>query len=1228
MEHSPQIRAWQRARANQEREKKWILQVMREFERRTTPQRNGNNRSQDAPPSSCPLRPSATVAASLGGGLTSHTPVAAPSSTSTPPTPTPTVAAARGPDRQQPSVLPNPLRTAPSPSSGKSIRRRRDEGVVHHTSPRSAPAGKAAGGYNLLWRVGKTHEETANTTSAAATVLGSSYGSSSTGTVSTAITRGRAVAEWSPSSCGAHSPVDLRSAGRGGEGRGLGLGSPPAGVVLRFGDEGKGKEEEDDDDDDSPPRPRAFWREAWLRGSEGEGSCALDCPRRGCLGLHVVAGDDCCSSTHNERAAGGRVGMARRSCCCRNDSSVGDERDCCQGGSSGDKGWRPRRCCSNKSHFRDARVKKAFCDGNSGNYTDRRASSPRPAKCRCLSAADAEQSRHGGEEDESRGQLTTTATTSDSVVGCGEGRNSRVSGDGVTAVGLVFLAAVTVAAFSAGTLVGPPPRQPLPPSPPSASTPEYAPLHPPRQTYKLTLRQGTPDRRIGPGSATGVSSIEQAPPAAAGGGGGSCSDVVTEKRGGEVDGVSRVEAEATAASARADHSAPMSISGGKENARPKDARVVVESEVNECERACAQAAASCALDGAPGSETVSLACCAHPQAPAAAAVGQELGRQHRPPSGPVDVEGGSRSQSGTAAASSSPGGTIAGPGSSGHGAVHTEANPSSRSPGAWAAAARADAVASRGGKSFRRRTAERITHAAAGSTLATFAQTLGWAEKSLTDFSAGGSDESDERAIALARRAAMSKSAARSACDALAWGKAALAAGAGPAPQGDDGVCDNTGSVWEDSEGGPRDDALPMTKIDDPPGGGYGQAAERAADETAAAVVAGDAKILVSAEDSGPAGYVGLAPSSSPSIATTLAETNIGHGQGTPPLGPRCRGLVLSGNDIQISWAGRYVPVRAVDGDGGDARQVPKAAASSTQRAQPQTPYYYCLVPSSASSSSDSAVPEREERALREEAGKRGEEPPPPPLLPDALDKDAPLSEGPPADRSETLAGAAGRQPPTRSATTGTQSETELGGSPITLAPRGTAPVKTEVANPRVTLPAVSKAGAAAAAAAEAAAAPGSGLGLQEVTAGRVLCLYWADVAGGGRWVLDDDLRLSNGVLGVTKGSVPAAADLAFPSRGRPRRFPRPSGGDEVGGATASNREASEVEEVDLDRDDEPTPGVEDGADGAVVWNEEEGAGGRATQEWREGPSTWLLDSPRRQDWVEAKNVFVECERV
>lgn len=1103
------------------------------------------------------------------------------------------------------------------------MRRRRDEGVVHHTSPRSAPSGIAAGGFDLLWRGGKDHEETANTTSATATVLGSSRGSnSSTGTVTTAATLGRAAVKCSPSSWGAYSPVDLRSAGRGREGRGLGLGSPPAGVGLRFGDEGEGEE-----DDDSPPRPRAFWREEWLGGSggggrgRGEGCSAFDCPRRGHLGL--VTRDDYCSSAPNERAPEDRIGMARRGCCCRNDSSVRDERYCCQGGSSGDKGLRLRRCCSNKSLFRDARVEKVCFDGNSGDGADRRPidSSPRTTKRRGLSRAEAEQRRDEGDE-EGREKRTKTTNNNNDVIGCGEAKSKGVSSEGVSAVGLVVLAAVAVTAFATGTLVGPPHRQP--PSPPSASTSEYVPLLPPHQTYKLTLRENTRARRTGPGPAAGASSIEQAPPASAGGEGGSCLDAVAEARGGEVGGVSRAEAAETAASARADHSAAMGTPGGEESAMPEDVLVAVEAEVNECERTCAQPSLSGALDGAPGSKTASSTSCVHPQAPAAAAVGQELGRQHHlhPPSGPVGVESGSRSKSAIADVSSSPGGAIARAGSSGHGGS-AEANPSARStspfssPGAWAAAARAGAVAFSGGENLRRRTAdpgatEETTHPSAGSTPAAFAQTLGWAEKSLADSSAGESDESAERAIA--RRAAMSKSAARFACEALAWGKAALATGADPAPPDDDGVCDDTDSMWEDSEGGPGVEGLPRTGKDDTPGGGYGQAAERTAAEAAtAAVVADDGTTVMSAEDTGLAGYIGLGPSSSSSIVTTMTEVNGGRGQGSPALGPRCRGLVLSGNDIQASWAGRYVPVKAAEGGGGGARQVPTVAASSTQRMQPQTPYYYCLVPSSTSSSSDSAVAEGGERILRGEAGQQGEDPPASPLK-DALDKGAPLTEAAAVDRSEALAAAAARQPPTRS---------------------------TMAANPRITLPAASTAGAAAAA------APENDLGLQEVTAGGVLCLYWADVGDGGRWVLDDDLRLSNGVLGVTKGPVPASADLAFPSRRRAARAPRPSGSDGVGGATASSRE---VEEVDQEGGGvgqvtgacrygdasalqdgctvAAASGVEEEVEGAVVGSEAEGAGGRAPPEWGQGLPTWLLDSPRRQDWVEAKNVFVECETV
>ena len=1249
--------------------------IRSEFERRT-PLRNGNNRSQDAPPSSYPSPPSA--ATGRGGRLASSTPAAAS-------TPTPTTAAARGHDHQRATLSPEPSHTAPYPLPGKRVRRRWGEGTPH-ASPRSAPPGLAAGGAGLFWGGVKDRDEAANTTSATATVLGSSQGSSSTGTAVTTATRGRPAVRFSPSSCGAYSPVDLRSAGRGEEAGGLGLGSPPVGVMLTFGEGGEGG------DGDSPPRPRGFWREEWLRGCSGGGSggdgCGLlDCPR------------NYSSGTPDERAPGNRDGMVRRSCCCRNGSSLRDDRCCRQcrsscKGSSCDNGLRPNRCCSNKSLFRDARAETACCGGSSGENADgrRAADSPSTATpCHGLSGTEAEQSRRegdeGGRQQQHTGAVGPTANNNNinnnnnHVVRRGEANHSA-SCEGVSAVGLVILAAVAVAAFAAGTLVGPPHRQPpptSPPPPPSASPSEHAPLLPPHQTYEPTLRESLRAERREPERVVGTGSIEHAPPPAdtAESKDGPRANAVAGAEGGEVGGVSTVEAAATASSARAGHGTATGASGGEDEARPEDIPVAGEAEMNKCEQSCGGAVVPGRPAVAPGGETAASTCCVGPRT-AAGTVDDKIEQQRRS-SVPVGVQTRSATAPGTAATSLSPGGVTAGSGS-----APTGANLSSRStsplsfPGAGAGAGTGAAATARAGASsegklprrWRAAVTERTTRPSAGATPAAFAQTLGRAERSLADFSASGSDLDAERAIA--RRAAMSKSAARSACESLAWGRAPLTSGADPNPQDDHGVCDNVDSMPENSEGWAGIDVLSTAVRGGRPGDGYGLAAERTAFDPAAAATgvlsgssalglgaADDVGLLMSAHESGPgkecslAGYVGLGPPSSTSVPTATeankargtkggashdlhSRADGGHGHSSPPLVPRCRGLVLSGNDLQASWVGRYVPVGATDGGSDDARQLPKAEASVTQRMQPQPrDYYYCLVPSSASGSSDSAGAGNGERVPGEEADKEGDAPTSPRPLPDVLLADEEPTQGAAAVQSETAAAAAGKNSPTPRSTVNEMKQEHEAATPETAE---------TAAPPRSTLPAASTSGAAA--------APGNDLGLHEVPDGGVLCLYWTDTGGGGRWVLDDDLRLSNGVLGVTKGPAPAAADLAFPGRRRDPRAPRPGVGDGVDGAATSRREAGEVEDVlrgggagevngrcrhghasGVGQEDacllEAAFGVGGGGEGAVAGGATAGgAGGRAPRAWGAGQPAWLLDSPRLRDWVEADDVFVECETV
>eukprot|EP00752_Nemacystus_decipiens_P003515 g3243.t1 len=1270
MEQSPQIRAWHRAQATQQREKTWMLGVLREFERRT-PLRTGNRRKPDAPSSSHPAPPSAT--GSRGVCPTSRTTTAAASASS----PTPTTAAARGHDHHRLSESRKLVHTPPSPPSGKRSRRRRGEGAPH-TSPRSAPPGFAAGNDGLLWRGAKDHDKTANTTGETATALGSSLGSS-TGTSASAPIRGRASARLSPSSCGASSPVDLRSAGRGFEGGSLGLGSPPAGVILTFGEKGAGE------DEDSPPRPRAFWREEWLRecgggGGGGAGCSVPECPRNDS------------STTPDERAPGDAVGLTHRVCRCRSGSSFRDGCCCCchggsiVKGSSCDTGLRPHRCCNNQSPPRDAQVKNGSFGGRSGNGADGRLADPSSsvARDRGLGATEAEQGRReGGENERQRhqhsGTFGTTTHNEHTVLNCGEASNG-ISSKVASGVGFVVLAAIAVAAFAAGTLVGPPRRQPWPTQLPSASPSDFAQSLPPHQKCEPAVGESSRAKERGPERAAGVSRIERAQPDAEEGEGRSRTNAVAGADGGNVGDVSKIEAGATAASARVGGST-MGTAGVEDQAVPDGVPVAVEPEAG-----CGEPLISGSLDVAPGGKTVPSTWCFNPPA-VIAADEEELGRQ-RPSSVISGVETGSRSAPGIAALSSPPVGDVASAGSSRHEAGSSESKPSSRStslfsyPGVGAGAAAASPGANAGASSegkrplrLRAAVTETIARLSAGATPAAFAQTLGRAERRLASFSASGGDEDAERTIA--RRAAMSKSAARSACESLAWGRAALVAGADRGPQDDSGVCNKIDWVGENFEGVPGVDELPSTGNEGQQGGGRWRAAERTAVDAAAAdtppgsviVGQGTAKdedkdaLLMIAEDTGHdevcplASYVGLgpSPSSSPSstIATEASKTRgaaggasrdfpsradgVGDAQfeGSPPVSPPCRGLFLSGSDVQTSWAGRYLPAKPEGRGGDDGRQLPEVGGSSTQLVLPQPPIYYCLV--SASSSADLA--EGGKRVLGEEATS-----PPLPQL-DVLASGELSAEGAAADRAEPLSTAAGgEKPSTLSTMAEITPEDEKLGPPETPPTPGTATVQT-TAPPTPTLPAASTTGgasasaASAAAAAAAAAAAGNDLGLQEVADGGVLCLYWTDVKGGGRWVLDNDLKISNGVLGVTKGPVPAAADVAFPSRWRDPRSSRAGAGDGVRAAAASGHGASEVKDVlrgggaGLVKDesacllDAAASGGETGFEGTVDDGETGGAGGRASRVWAERRQlTWLLDSPRLQDWVEANNVFVECE--
>lgn len=1298
----------------------------REFERRT-PARNGNQ-SRDAPPSTAASR----GGEGGGGGPASPSLTPAPSSTPTP-TPIPTAAAARAHHHSRAGASPRLSRVGPTPLHGKSVRpRHRDEGVHHtptstptSTSPtRSATPCAAGGGCDLFCRGGQGLDETADTPSATMTVLGSSEGStrrssssSSTGTAATAATRGLAAVRYSPSSGGVYSPVDLRSAGKGGGGGALGLGSFPAGVALRVGEEAVGE-----GCDDSPARPRAFWREEWLRGSgggvlgAGEGCGGLEGPGKArCRG--IVAGDGGRSpKAPDERAPAGRGGMTRPGCCCRRKgSNFRDE--CCwrlssSSGGGGGRSVRPRRSGSDdKSLFRDARVKRACCGGggsgsSSGDADARADSSSGTTRCRGFSGVEAEQSRRDGDGEEQQqraGTFVSANASGNNVLSLGGAKTNGAGSEGVSAVGYVFLTAVAVAAFAAGTLMGPPhrqqqqqpPPQPPPPSPPPASRAEFAPLLSSPQTYEPTLQQSLRTTRSEAGRGAAVISVEQASLVARGSQDGSRTDAVAEAAGREAGDVSGDEATVpTTAVATTSHSTAVRTPDGEEEGMLEEAAGAVEAAANERAQRCGEPLATGRLVRAPSGETAPPTGSCNPRAEeAATAVGEDLGRQHSS-SFPADVETGRRSAPRTTAANSSPREAIRGAGASGRERGPMEANRVSRStspfssPWAGAAAAVARAAAPSGARRPRRRTGGpagrgKRGQPSSGASPAAFIETLKRAERSLAGLSASGSDEEAERATA--RRAAMSKSAAHSACELLAWqGNTEAALVAGDNPQDDDLACDDADadSAWKRSEGAVGIvGAFSAMSRDDRRTGGSGQVAEpRATLEGAAGgsstqqvssargpgsgLANGDA-VLMAAKETGHdgersvAGYAGQGPSSSSPGTTTaeavkargaaagasrdvLSKTDGGHGDGgSPPLGPRCRWLALLGDDVRASWAGRYVPVRVVDG-GGDARRVLNAVIPPAQHVQSQTAYHYCRVPGLASGSSAASAVGAEggERVLREGARERGEDRPPPPLRDFVGDGDRPIDGAFSERPEEAIAVAAVKNSPTRSSTAETKSENKSD-SPATPAARETAAVGT-AAVLTLALPTASTTGGTAA-------ATGDDPGLQEVADGGVLCLYWADVGDGGRWVLDDDLRLSNGVLGVTKGPAPAAADMAFPG-GRPASGCSSRGvGARVHGAATSSQEDGGVGGVLRDggagedegggrngdasavgdgRELGATSGGEEGVvEGAVAGGKAEGGGGGgAPRARRDGRPTWLLDSPRLQDWVEADDFFVKCE--
>ncbi|CBJ26223.1 hypothetical protein Esi_0027_0116 [Ectocarpus siliculosus] len=466
-----------------------------------------------------------------------------------------------------------------------------------------------------------------------------------------------------------------------------------------------------------------------------------------------------------------------------------------------------------------------------------------------------------------------------------------------------------------------------------------------------------------------------------------------------------------------------------------------------------------------------------------------------------------------------------------------------------------------------RRRRRRSGGADVGVTPAAFARTLGSAESSLAGFRSSGDDE--QAARAAARREAMSRSAARAACESMAWSESGSFAGSvrgrrGAGEDDDDGC--NTDAAWRDAG---REAVM---------GASSSSAAGGSTEDGDGASAGGEVKDGASAAAGG-----GGAPTRRRSTADFAS---VSRGQETEQRDAErsragCSGLLLSGNDIQASWAGRYTLV------GDDEDDDERDAGRETLDAR--APHYYCL-----------ETPRSPRDAVAEGDGQVSS------------------PHGSSGDRGDELLSP--RQGPSRG--------------------EGRPPAAQAVSSTRE-------------------------LGLPQVADGGTLCLYWSE-ADGGRWVLDDDLRLSNGVLGVTEDPAPPEADLAFLDqrhRGSPPQAGAASedeggagdadrgrgtrsgfagegeGGAGDGGAVerergtrsgfASEDESSAGDGAAVEREVgfacEEEVSVESG--GTTVGGPEGAAGGRALESSMEAAHrAWLLDSPRLRGWVKADDMVVVCE--
>lgn len=729
--------------------------------------------------------------------------------------------------------------------------------------------------------------------------------------------------------------------------------------------------------------------------------------------------------------------------------------------------------------------------------------------------------RVSGRKDEGErvGVYESGGHDSSSCATAGSGRR------GVSATGFALLVSVTVAAFAVGSWVGPPHRQcPPPPTPTPPPPPEgyaTAPPLPSHQEYEPTLQEMM---RVKRERAAAMKEVGHAQPAAAGGGESDAGRHVAgagvqEKR--TADGAEGAELD----------TASDSVAVAVAVAGPNTGEIPGSSD------ACGEGCRAGLIMG--GGDSVASPGGRGRPSVATAATQVEGGDS------PVVVGAaeGSRPEAGTAAPTVS---TPVSPpemkedrssGSGSRKAASTTAqqDPPPLPPFKISSRRFSSSRTSRDESTTKRRRRRRSGAADIGVTPAAFARTLGSAERSLAGFHGSGDDEQ-------VARAAMSRSAARAACETMVWSESGGLAGSGRgrrvAGEDDDDGC-NTDAVWRDSRreaviGAPSSSAAGGSTRGgdgDDAGGGVKDGADTAAGGGASTRRRGAADFA-----------------------------SVSRGQETEQrdaerLPAGCSGLLLSGNDIQASWAGRYV---LVDDEDDDERDDGRHAFGS------RAPHYYYYCMETPPSPRDAVAEGDGQVSSPDGSGDRGDE-----LLPRR--QGSPGGEGRPA------------------------------------------------------LQGVSSTGE---------------LGLPEVADGGTLCLYWSG-ADGGRWVLDDDLRLSNGVLGMTEDPAPPEADLAFLNQRHRGRLPQAGVADDgEGGAGDGDRERATrsgfVSEGEMDAGDAGFVEREGGfaGEGGVsigsggVGEPKKGvAGGRAPESSMEAAHrAWLLDSPRLQGWVEADDVVVVCE--